>query len=474
VKQFEVAFMESLKIVLLMLCFAAHGLSARAEEEFLKWNTQDDRVSASIRTWTTDQLLHQIASATGWEIFMEPGDTNRIFSKFSGIRSRDALAMLLSDAHYAVLPQTNLPPKLLVYRTSPSQATRKIATPNEKKLGKKGAVPNELVVSLKEGANVDELAKKLGAKVLDRVDELRTYRLGFNDAASTEAARKALANESSLSQVDQNYYVNRPATADPLGPSVGGFPTLEPAKQGEGKVIVGLIDMPVERTGGPSDALLLDGISVAGNANNPGGGNGQSPSHGTAMYQTLYKSLASVNETGGTTGVRVLPVDIYGGAQETTTFNLAKGIHAAVSAGANIINLSLGGENDSPLLHSLISEASKRGVVFLAAAGNAPTTAPVFPAAYPEVLAVTAGDRNGNIAQYANRGDFVDLIAPGASVVQFGGQKYVVSGTSSATAYAAGVAAGLADGTKRPPAEVVGQVQNTFGLSTQQSRPTTR
>jgi subtilisin family serine protease len=55
---------------------------------------------------------------------------------------------------------------------------------------------------------------------------------------------------------------------------------------------------------------------------------------------------------------------------------------------------------------------------------------------------VTASDRRGNIAPYANRGSFVDVAAPGTSLVEFGGESFVVSGTSASTAYVSGAAAG--------------------------------
>jgi thermitase len=91
-------------------------------------------------------------------------------------------------------------------------------------------------------------------------------------------------------------------------------------------------------------------------------------------------------------------------------------------------------------------------------------TTPTYPAAYPEVIAVTAGDRTGQIASYANRGDFVDLVAPGSSIVYFNGRPYYVTGTSAATAYATGLAAGLADGKKRTPAEIQAALQSLLGV----------
>ena len=139
----------------------------------------------------------------------------------------------------------------------------------------------------------------------------------------------------------------------------------------------------------------------------------------------------------GTT-TRILPVNVYASGESTTTFDVANGINLAIQNNATLINLSLGGDGDSALLHQLIQQAHDKGIVFIAAAGNEPTTALTYPAAYPEVVAATAGDKRGNIASYANRGDFVDVIAPGSSIVVYNNQSYLVSGTSASTAYITG------------------------------------
>jgi thermitase len=117
----------------------------------------------------------------------------------------------------------------------------------------------------------------------------------------------------------------------------------------------------------------------------------------------------------------------------------------AVANGANILNASLGSSGDSQVLHDIITQIHQQGIPIFAAAGNEPVTTPTYPAAYPEVIAVTASDASGNIASYANRGSFVKMIAPGDNVVPFDGQNYLVEGTSTSTAFASGMAAGLAD-----------------------------
>jgi subtilisin family serine protease len=88
----------------------------------------------------------------------------------------------------------------------------------------------------------------------------------------------------------------------------------------------------------------------------------------------------------------------------------------------------------------------------------------MYPAAYPEVLAVSAGNRQGEFAPYANRGPFVDLVLPGSGIVPYGGDSWLVTGTSTATAYASGAAAGLWKPEMGAPANLVPTMLKNFGL----------
>ncbi len=157
--------------------------------------------------------------------------------------------------------------------------------------------------------------------------------------------------------------------------------------------------------------------------------------------------------------MRILPVDVYGNKEMTSTFDVANGVYQAINAGANTINLSLGSSGDSPFLHNVIKAGAAQNILFFAAAGNEPTTDPSYPAAYSEVIAVTAGTKDGSIASYANRGSFVDLAAPGTSVVVFNGQSYYVQGTSASSAFTSGLAAGIRDVSKMTPEQVTAALQ---------------
>src|SRR5207245_2052179 len=209
-----------------------------------------------------------------------------------------------------------------------------------------------------------------------------------------------------------------------------------------GRVVVGLIDTAVQALGNDLDRFLLKQISAAGDAQlSP-----DTPSHGTSMAETILRGLEMT--TKGSTSVQILPVDVYGPNASTSTFDVANGIALAINGGANVLNLSLGSEGDSPVLRDLIQSAIQKNIAFFAAAGNQPVTTPFYPAAYSDlgVNAVTAID-HGQLAPYANRGSFVTAGAPGTSIFDFNGQQWSAVGTSSSTAVASGMAAGYMDTT---------------------------
>jgi hypothetical protein len=448
-----------LPLSLALLALACAVSPARAADKLL-WRVGSERVDADIDGWSLSRLLEQLADATGWQVFVEPGAQLKqpVSVKFTGLTAGDALGRMLGELSFAVLPQANAPAKLFVFRTAIGDATQRVQ-PREPARAK--AIADELVLLRKPGSKADaeELAKRLGAKVTGRVEEFGAYRLKFADADAARAALNSLEGNPDFN-VDHNYAIPRPVVTDPLTASSLAALTIKPdASAPAGQLVVGLIDAAVQKAT-PSSAFLLPGVSIAGEAT----ASTAAPTHGTSMFETLLRGLASTQDAGAASAVRVLPVDVYGDAASTSTFNVARGIVEALNAGASVVNLSLASAGDSALLHNVIKQGAERGVLFLAAAGNEPTTAPNYPAAYPEVLAVTAGTRSGQLASYANRGEFVDVVAPSSSIIQFGGKTYLVSGTSASTAYVSGLAAGMKSSTGASAAAITAKLVEVLGV----------
>ena len=127
----------------------------------------------------------------------------------------------------------------------------------------------------------------------------------------------------------------------------------------------------------------------------------------------------------------------------TDTDHLIWALETLQEKRAEIVNMSFVGPSD-PAIHAEIRKMARSGVVFVAAAGNGgPAGAPAYPAAYPEVIAVTAVDRNRLGYAEANHGTYIDVAAPGVRVWTAlpGERQGFLSGTSFAAPFVTAIAA---------------------------------
>lgn len=166
-------------------------------------------------------------------------------------------------------------------------------------------------------------------------------------------------------------------------------------------------------------------------------------------------AAADTGNAAGIAGVawncKILPVKVTDSTGDGYYSWIIDAIIWAVDEGADVINLSMGGEYDDAFLEDACKYAYDHGVVVVAASGNDGEAGVLYPAAYDDyVLAVAASDYNDEIASWSNYGPEVDVAAPGVWILSTAPRSYVgtgnppylfASGSSMASPHVAGFAA---------------------------------
>jgi serine protease len=222
-------------------------------------------------------------------------------------------------------------------------------------------------------------------------------------------------------------------------------------------VIVAVVDTGVSGGGFDGFGELLPGYDFVDNDEDASDENG----HGTHVAGTIAQATNNgVGAAGTAPGASILPVRVLDANGSGTSIGVAQGIYWAVDNGADIINLSLGMNGYSAIIDEACAYAAENGVLVVAAAGNDGFSAYVsYPAALGSTLGVGATDLNGVVTYYSNRGEEVDISAPGGdlsvdadgdglvdgviqeTVISGAFAYYLFSGTSMAAPHVAGVAA---------------------------------
>jgi len=155
--------------------------------------------------------------------------------------------------------------------------------------------------------------------------------------------------------------------------------------------------------------------------------------------------------------IRIMALKVADENLEISDSNIIEAIDYAVKNGANVINASLGGYGYSQSMYDIISDADKKGVLFIAAAGNETNDndlKPIYPASYnlANIISVAASDQDDQLADFSNYGKkSVHVVAPGNHTLStMPRDRYTTGydtweGTSMAAPHVAGLAALLMD-----------------------------
>lgn len=228
---------------------------------------------------------------------------------------------------------------------------------------------------------------------------------------------------------------------------------------GNPNIIIAIIDTGINSRHPEFVDRLVAGYDFVHDDDDPDDDHG----HGTHVAGIVAAAIDNGQGTAGVCpGCSLMPIKVLNENNAGTWFNAAQGIVYAVDHGAHIINLSLGSTSNSDTIATAVDYAISQGVLVVAAAGNEGSSAPFYPAAYDEVLAVSANEPDDTLWPLSNHGEYVDVAAPGYLVYStdrqldnaYGGYSFK-SGTSMAAPHVAGLAGLLlSQDAERTPADL--------------------
>ncbi len=265
---------------------------------------------------------------------------------------------------------------------------------------------------------------------------------------STDVAKKWVDNglvaENNLSQPEPVVISELPVPNDPYLDRQWALnqirmPQLWQITTGSPEILVAVLDTGIDQSHADLEGKVLAEANFTGSPT-PGDIHG----HGTHVAGII---AASSDNGIGIAGVapqcRLLNVKVADDRGQCQATALAEGIVWAVDNGANIINISIGLKEPCQELAEAIDYAWNKGAVIIAAAGNEGNDAPIYPAYYENTLAVAAIKENNTFAPLSNRGEWVDVAAPGFNIYStLPDDSYdYKTGTSFAAPYVSGLAA---------------------------------
>jgi len=324
--------------------------------------------------------------------------------------------------------------------------------------GERRYVPDEVLLQIASTVPtvaVDALARRMRLDRLESFDAdgVTMFRWRIPDRRSVPAIIRSLEGERVVVAAQPNYLYrlqdqrgSNDQSQAPVSPAEGDpdqyalvklrLPQAHALAKGD-NVLVAVIDSGIDATHPELAGTVSDSYDALETDEKP-------HAHGTGVAGAI---VAHARLTGAAPKARILAIRAFGRKEssraEATTYSVNKGLVWAMAHGARVINMSFTGPRD-PSIAQKMAHARGRGIVLIAAAGNAgPKSDPLYPAAYSDVIAVTATDADDKLFAGANRGKHIAVAAPGVDLLlpapDTGYQ--VATGTSFAAAEVSGVVA---------------------------------
>lgn len=336
-------------------------------------------------------------------------------------------------------------------------------------------IPGMIIVKTSDEVELNKIIEEFDGTVVHSIEQLNSYKIRLgqlinNSLVTTMDSIQEIAKVDYVEPVyvyqltttlsDSEYYTRQ------WGPMSIHLDAALDLSQNKGYgVTIAILDTGVDYTHPEFDNRILPGY----NAMNKQSGNYEitmdDDGHGTHVAGIAAANINSGMMAGIAPESKILPVKVFeSGEQQTENSYIADGIGWAVDNGAQVINLSLGGEGYSQILQDAVNYALSKDVVIVATMGNSGSNESRYPAACSGVIAVGAVNGRKEIANFSTKGRHISVSAPGVDIFSSVSDGYYANynGTSMAAPHVTGaVALLLSEHPTLRPVEVRTRLENS-------------
>lgn len=319
------------------------------------------------------------------------------------------------------------------------------------------AEPSERKIVVFEGDVLNESARAALVKKFGGVEVKNLKSANGKAVILPPRAASALAKIKGVKRVDDDVVVNALKPAEVSGRGSKPAPVQPPqtlpwginridaelvwgATTGAG-VKVAVVDTGIDLTHPDLAANIKGGYNAIYPAKSANDDNG----HGSHVAGTIAALNNAIGVVGVGPQIDLYAVKVLDRRGSGYLSDIIEGLDWAIANGIQVVNMSLGTSSNVLSFHEAVIRAKTAGITLVAASGNSYGGLVGYPAAYPEVIAVSATDSADALASFSSVGPEVDLSAPGKSIYStYKGSNYAtLSGTSMASPHVAGAAAML-------------------------------
>ena len=403
----------------------------------LYFRLDGDRIWLQARKTPLVEILDQF-SRVGVEVRIDPRIDSTVTGIVLGQDIDSALEALLEGYDYQLTwkmlrgPLGRVPKlkEILVFIPGSASSARPMprkSTKFDATRGVAGTTPefvkDELLVGARPGttyAQFQSLLDQIGGMIVEADAATGVYLIRFPPGTNVEALLAQLTRNPLIAHAELNSVIRLPSG---YSAAAGALPAVSPPA--DGSIPVAVLDSGLDPRAG-----LAPLVSAGWDAVDPDRALADPDGHGTQMAFLASGVFAADGLSASGAALPLVSVRAFDEDGKTSNFAILQALAYAAKAGAKVVNMSWGSGVDSDFLRAAVRSAAGQGLLLVAAAGNEPTGRAVYPAAYPEVIAVGGVGADGQPWANSNRGEFVDLSASASATLPAG--SYVGTSISSA------------------------------------------